>query len=203
MSGVGAFLGGMMLGAKGRARGTPEPVLITPDYIRLMARYNAWQNHEIGLCYLEVMRGGGDAWFEDRKAFWGSIFGTLNHLIWGDYIWMARFEGTRGPQAALPGSAALFDADEPGDYWEARQAVDKRILNWAERLKPRDLEGVHNWYSKAEGREVSVPLALCVVHFFNHQAHHRGQVHTMVTQAGHKGWTTDLVFMPEHGDWLN
>lgn len=168
-----------------------------------MARYNAWQNHQLGASYIDLRQRDETAWFATRAGFWGSIFGTLNHLLWGDYVWMNRFEGKSAPDTALADSASMFDAAEPGEYWEARQAVDRRILRWADGVRRADLSGMHGWLSKAEGREVSVPLANCVVHFFNHQTHHRGQVHTMLTQAGAKVPVTDLVFMPQSGEWLD
>ncbi len=202
MSGLGAFLGGLWIGARDRAPASPD-ALITPDYVRLMARYNAWQHHQLALSYIELRQRDKDAWFAPREGFWGSIFGTLNHLLWGDYVWMNRFEGKPEPTATLAESATMFDAQEPGDYWEARQAVDRRILKWAVGVQTADLSGLHSWYSKAEEREVTVPLATCVVHFFNHQTHHRGQVHTMLTQAGAKAPVSDLVFMPETGEWLD
>lgn len=201
MSGLGAFLGGMMIAAGDGKSDPPALSFVTPDYVRLMARYNAWQNSEIGKCYIETRPSDEQAWFAPRGAFWGSAFATLNHILWGDWVWMNRFEGKPAPDTPLSGSGAVFDENEPGAYWEARQGVDRRILNWAAEVKPRDLEGMHNWYSQAEGREVSVPLGVCVLHMFNHQAHHRGQVHTLLTQAGLRGWTSDLVFMPEDVGW--
>ena len=177
--------------------------MITHHYVRTLARYNAWQNHQIGESYLElVRRGPGDqgAWEADRGVFWGSIQGTLNHLLWGDYIWMARFEGTGTTDVALADSAALYD--EPGEYWEARCAVDKRILNWAHGMDDAMLGGDLTWYSGAAGRDVTAPLASLVVHFFNHQTHHRGQVHAMLSQAGVSAPVTDLFLMPQDGPWL-
>ena len=58
------------------------------------------------------------------------------------------------------------------------------------------------WYGALIGREMSKPRSLCVTHMFNHQTHHRGQLHAMATMAGCDGWTSDLIFMPEEGPWL-
>ena len=63
------------------------------------------------------------------------------------------------------------------------------------------LRGMLRWYSGATGRDQVKPLGQCVLHMFNHQAHHRGQVHGMVTAAGGVGWTSDLAFMPDEGRW--
>ncbi|MEJ2029849.1 MAG: DinB family protein, partial [Maritimibacter sp.] len=83
--------------------------------------------------------------------------------------------------------------------WEAlkalRYAADEKIVDWAGRLAPGDLSGDLNWYSMAMQADVSKPLGLCIAHVFNHQTHHRGQVHAMLTAAGAKPDDTDLAFM--------
>jgi len=78
--------------------------LITPDYCRTMARYNAWQNNGIRKI-VDVM--DEDALRLDRGAFFGSILGTLNHLLWGDQLWMSRFDGGDGPTMSIPESVNL------------------------------------------------------------------------------------------------
>ena len=75
--------------------------------------------------------------------------------------------------------------------------MDARITLWAERLRAIDLVGDLTWYSGAANRNMVKPKALCVAHFFNHQTHHRGQIHAMLTAAGQKPAATDLPFMPE------
>jgi uncharacterized damage-inducible protein DinB len=84
------------------------------------------------------------------------------------------------------------------DSWEElereRWAFDQVIIDWAEKLDPAWLEGDLSWYSGAIQREVTKPKALLVVNMFNHQTHHRGQVHCMLTQAGVRPGDTDLPF---------
>lgn len=75
--------------------------------------------------------------------------------------------------------------------------ADGRIRAWADRLGPAALRGDLAWHSGATGREVTKPIATCVAHMFNHQTHHRGQIHAMLTAAGMTPEATDLVFMPE------
>jgi uncharacterized damage-inducible protein DinB len=79
----------------------------------------------------------------------------------------------------------------------ARVETDEALTAWAERLTPADLEGEFSWDSPAAGRRVSRPQAVIVTHLFNHQAHHRGQVHAMLTAAGLRPQATDLPFMPD------
>jgi uncharacterized damage-inducible protein DinB len=166
--------------------------MITTDYARAMAVYNRWQNRSL---YREA-----DALTDaERKqqcgAFFGSIHGTLSHLLFGDQIWMHRFAGTPAPNAkSIPESVgAVPDWD---DLKRQRVAFDETIIEWAERMDPQWLAGDLTWYSGAMGRELTKPRALLVAHMFNHQTHHRGQVHCLLTQFKRKPDATDLPFMP-------
>lgn len=167
-------------------------MLVTPDWCRLMARYNAWQND--GLLRL-VPTLPPEELLRDRGAFWGSILGTLSHLLWGDRIWLHRLSGGPRPAEALHESGRL--AADVGAWAEGRRATDAALLSWAEGLSEADLEGEFTWTSPAAGREVSRPRAVIVTHVFNHQTHHRGQVHAMLTAAGLRPGATDLPFMPD------
>ncbi|PWE34428.1 damage-inducible protein DinB [Maritimibacter sp. 55A14] len=157
-----------------------------------MARYNMWQNESL---VAACDRLDAAARQRDRGAFFGSIAGTLSHLLWADDLWMARLDGGPAPEGGIAESPRLHS--DWTAYKAARAAADRRILNWADRLVPEALEGVLSWHSGAQGREVTRPRALCVAHFFNHQTHHRGQVHAMLTALGIVWGDTDLVFMPE------
>ena len=83
------------------------------------------------------------------------------------------------------------------DWLAERFACDGRIRKWANGVRQIDLQGDLNWYSGAMKRDFSKPMALCVTHFLNHQTHHRGQVHAMLTAAGQTAPVSDLPFMPE------
>jgi uncharacterized damage-inducible protein DinB len=165
---------------------------VSPAWCAMMARYNMWQNRNL--------LGAADdlapaARVAERGAFFGTIAGTLSHLLWADLVWMARFAGGERPAGDIAGSAGLFD-DWP-DYKARRAATDDRILAWAEGLSPEDVTGDLTWQSGAAGREVVKPLGLCIAHFFNHQTHHRGQLHAMLTAAGARPGDTDLFLMPD------
>ncbi len=166
--------------------------MITVDFCQTMARYNAWQNKSLIAAADELSDGERRA---DRGAFFGSIEGTLNHVLWGDTIWMSRFDGWKKPKTGIPDSPR-FTADWLR-YKAARGDADSRINSWARKLTDNDLVGQLAWYSGAVGANVQKPLALCVQHFFNHQTHHRGQVHALLTAAGAKPDDTDLFLMPE------
>lgn len=166
--------------------------MMTPDYCRMMARYNAWQNTQM----TAALEGFDHAALtQDRGAFFGSMLKTANHILWGDQIWMAKLDGAEPPSVGIPGSV---DLNPTLAAWSAdRFRMDARIQKWAQRLRTVELLGELRWFSGAKGTNVSAPVAQCITHFFNHQTHHRGQIHAMVTAAGGKGWDTDLVFMPK------
>jgi len=157
-----------------------------------MARYNAWQNKSLSAC---VKALDDKELHKDRKAFFGSIWKTANHLLWGDQLWMSRFDGGLAPSSGIPDSVALHDNLQL--FLDDRLRTDQRIVRWAASVKQMDLIGPMVWYSGALGRSVTKQKSLCIVHFFNHQTHHRGQLHAMLTQAGQKPDDTDLFIMPE------
>ena len=164
--------------------------MITPAYVRTMADYNRWQNRNL---YGAADGLSDAARKEQRGAFFGSIHGTLNHLLFGDQIWMSRFAGTPKPKAGgIPDSVGMYERWE--DLKRERAAFDEVIIGWAEALDPKWLEGDLTWFSGAAKRDVTKAKGLLVAHMFNHQTHHRGQVHCMLTQCGAKPGDTDLPF---------
>lgn len=168
--------------------------MITPEWCRMMAAYNAEMNRRL---YAAADRLTATQRTEARGAFFGSVQGTLSHLLWGDTIWMSRFDGWAKPAGGIKESAALH-AD-----WERlkadRAATDARIEGWAARVDPAWLAGSMGWYSGAMGRDVTRPVAVLVTHFFNHQTHHRGQAHALITGFGEPTGDTDLPFVLEFG----
>lgn len=167
--------------------------MISPAHAQVMARYNRWQNRSIYAAADTLNDAQRKA---ARGAFFGSIHGTLNHLLWADRIWMYRLAGWPAPRPkSIRESVGYFDD------WDAlkqeREATDEAIIAWADDLTPAVLDGSLTWHSGAVGREVTKPKWLLVTHLFNHQTHHRGQVHCLLTQLGAKPEDTDLAFMPD------
>jgi uncharacterized damage-inducible protein DinB len=164
--------------------------MITPAFVQTMAHYNRWQNESL---YQAASTLDDAARMQNRGAFFGSIQGTLSHLLWGDEMWMHRFADTPKPECGISDSAT-FHAD-----WvhlnARRTAQDNAILTWAMALEPDWLAGELTWVSSAAKRELSRPRALLVAHMFNHQTHHRGQVHAMLTAAGARPDDTDLMLL--------
>ena len=168
--------------------------MISDDHIRMMARYNRWQNEAL---YAAANTLDGAARDMDCGAFWGSITGTLSHLLWGDTIWMSRFDGGPRPDVAMPDSAAF--ASNWADLCAKRLEMDDRIEAWAKTVGDVPSDQTFKYLPSGAQVEQTKPLALCITHFFNHQTHHRGQIHAMLTAAGAATSATDLVLMPDAG----
>lgn len=167
--------------------------MIDPDYVRTMARYNSWQNAQL----TPVLTSMSNAELtKNRGAFFGSILATANHLLWGDTIWMSRFDpSVEKPAVGIPDSGAMHVT--VGAWSAARFQLDGKIRFWAQGLRALDLKGDLHWYSGALERDVRKPIGECIAHMFNHQTHHRGQIHAMLTAAGAKAPVSDLFAMPE------
>ena len=166
--------------------------MISPLWCRTMARYNLWQNRAI----IAAADPLGPVVRQDNKgAEFGSIAGTLSHLLWSDRLWMARFDGGAVPDGTLGISGNLFRDWQM--YRAERAQTDTRILDWASSLDDAGLEGELFWMSKSAGQQVSRPMAICVTHFFLQQVHHRGAVHALLRAAGAVGKDSALFLMPD------
>ena len=165
-------------------------VFVGPAFVRTMAAYNAEMNRRI---YAAAHRLPDSERRRARGAFWGSIHGTLCHLLWGDQIWMSRFDGWAKPTVSQKESPALID--DFGELARARTDADERISSWAERVSEEWLAQEQVWFSASINRELRQPRSLLVTHFFNHQTHHRGQAHAMITACGEKTGDTDLFLV--------
>src|SRR5580704_18104183 len=164
--------------------------MITPSYVRTMAAYNAEMNHRL---YDAANRLSEDRRREVKGAFWSSIHGTLVHILWGDNQWMSRFDGWEKPATPIRQSDHFVEAW--GDLCAARSKADADISRWADKVDDAWLDVDLTWFSGAANREISAPKRLLVAHFFNHQTHHRGQAHALITAAGEKTEDTDLFLV--------
>jgi uncharacterized damage-inducible protein DinB len=166
--------------------------MIDRAYVQRMARYNRWQNENL---YGVADRLSAEERCRERNAFFGSIHKTLSHLLWADRIQMSRFTDVPKPAAGIKESVSLYaDWDE---LKRERVAFDETMIDWADAVDPSWLAADLTYYSAAIGRELTRPRWVMVTHLFNHQTHHRGQVHCLLTQAGGKPHDTDLPFMAE------
>ncbi|WP_444917895.1 DinB family protein [Microbulbifer sp. JMSA003] len=163
----------------------------------LMADYNQWMNESI---YESASNLSAEELSKDRGAFFGSIIGTLNHVLVGDTIWLKRFAnhpsalkaldyvcGLENPQALNSIIHAKFESLK-----SARIEMDRAIQNFAHELTDEALSSVLS-YNNTKGEPFAKNFGYLIQHFFNHQAHHRGQVSTLLNQAGIEIGVTDLL----------
>jgi uncharacterized damage-inducible protein DinB len=164
-----------------------------------MADYNLWMNTRV---YDAASRLEPSELRADKGAFFGSVFGTLNHILVADTIWMNRF--ARHPRG-FRSMAGIDCLPRPKDLSqllyaefdslrEARHAMDSMIIGFCDEALDEDY--AHELaYTDLAGHAYSNPFDSLVQHFFNHQTHHRGQVTTLLSQAGIDVGATDLVIM--------
>jgi uncharacterized damage-inducible protein DinB len=164
--------------------------LVNAGYVQMMAQYNAEINRRVFAAAQRLSDGDRR---QQRGAFWGSIHGTLCHLLWGDLMWMFRFDGWTKPSVALKDSPSLIGSFD--ELHEVRSKTDAGISEWAARVSDGWLQQDQSWFSVSVGREMHSPRGVLVAHFFNHQTHHRGQAHAMITAAGEGTGDTDLFLL--------
>ena len=161
---------------------------MTPaDHYRMFARYNAWAN---GRVYEAAARLSDEQYRADRGAFFGSVHGTLNHLLVTDRIWMQRFTGEGDAPNRL--DAILFETFE--ELRAARGAEDRRIVRFVEGLDDRRIEGSIKYRRVSSPEQFEQALAPALAHWFNHQTHHRGQVHALLTGLAGQAPELDLLY---------
>lgn len=163
--------------------------MIDAEYCQTMAAYNGWMNRNVYEAAAKLTDAERKA---DRGAFFGSIHSTLNHVLWGDRLWLGRFNGKRYATGAI---GVDLHADF-GQLLDARRAMDDEIGAWAAQVDDAALGGPLTWFSGVAKREMTRPRWLCVMQMFNHQTHHRGQVTTLLKQAGIDPGATDLPWAP-------
>lgn len=172
------------------------------DHFELLATYNQWMNSKV---YEAAGHLSTNDLAKDRGAFFGSILGTLNHILVGDTIWLKRFAihpscaTSLRKVADLPKPTSLDQIvfDDFGRLSEHRNWLDQRIIDWIAGLSDSDLDFVLS-YRNSKGVAANKRYSSLVLHFFNHQTHHRGQVSTLLSQAGEDIGVTDLLaLVPE------
>jgi uncharacterized damage-inducible protein DinB len=171
----------------------------TTAHLSLLARYNQWMNNQL---YEAATALPPAELAADRKAFFGSLLATLNHIAVADTIWLKRFAGhprcavVLEPVAALPTPTALDQMlfDSLGALRERRTFLDRQILELCAALVDDDLAAVIS-YRRFNGEANNRQLGMLLLHFFNHQTHHRGQATTLLSQAGVDVGVTDLLML--------
>lgn len=167
------------------------------EHAVLMAAYNRWMNDKV---YAAAAQLPHEAIAADRGAFFGSILGTLNHLLVADQVWLHRFAAHPSRFAALdpirarprPLDIAAIVHDRLPPLRAEREALDALIETWVVELSESDLDHALD-YASMKGVPSRRRFGSLLMHFFNHQTHHRGQTTTLLTQAGVDVGATDLL----------
>ncbi len=153
----------------------------------MFAAYNAWANRRI---YDAAAGLTVEEWQRDTGTFFKSLMGTLNHILVADRIWLKRMTGEGDAPTKLD---AIIHA-EFGKLQKAREAEDRRIIDWIGGLREADLAGRFTYITVTDVRTVSQRLAPALSHLFNHQTHHRGHAHAILTALGKPSVTLDLIY---------
>jgi uncharacterized damage-inducible protein DinB len=163
---------------------------VSPDYVRMMAAYNTEMNRRL---YDAAAKLGDAERKADCGAFWKSLHGTLSHILWGDQQWMSRFDNW--PKPAVPQKQSATMIEDFAALRAQRETADADITAWANKLDQTTIDRDFTWYSGANKREMTRPYGVLITHFFNHQTHHRGQAHALLTARGIDPGETDLPWV--------
>ena len=168
-------------------------------HIRLMAEYNQWMNRKV---YETAGKLNAEQLAENRGAFFGSVLGTLNHLMVADTLWLQRMARAMPDHAELdpirqlstPTSLDQTLFTELPPLAARRALIDDTILAFAHALSANELAGTLS-YKSIKGLPSTRGLHGVLTHFFNHQTHHRGQTTTLLSQFGLDVGITDLLML--------
>jgi len=161
---------------------------MTPTaHYQMFGRYNAWAN---GRLYDAAAELSSEQYRADRGAFFKSVHGSFNHLLVTDRIWMQRFTGEGDAPDRL--DAILFET--LAELRAAREAADRRIVDFVDRLDDIRIAGTIKYRRVSSPEQFEQQLAPALAHWFNHQTHHRGQVHALLTGLAGKAPELDLLY---------
>jgi uncharacterized damage-inducible protein DinB len=163
------------------------------DHFRTLASFNAWANMRV----YDAVGALADSEFKKSRpaAYFGSIHGTLNHLLAADRLWFGRVEGVDRGITALD----QILCDDLTALRTAREAEDERIIALVDGLEEAALAGDLSYRSMLGGM-LTLPLRVALAAVFNHQTHHRGQVHALIKEAGAEPPALDIpVYWSERG----
>jgi uncharacterized damage-inducible protein DinB len=157
------------------------------DHYTSFAGYNAWANRRL---YDAAAQLSDTEYRADKGAFFKSMHGTLNHLLTTDRIWMKRFTG----EGEAPDRLDTILHERLADLRAARDAEDRRIVAWIDSLDEARLKGVIRYRRVSTPDAFVQPLMPALDHWFNHQTHHRGQAHMILTSFAKKAPELDLLY---------
>jgi uncharacterized damage-inducible protein DinB len=165
------------------------------EHVRQMAEYNHWMNQKL---YEACGKLSDVQLSENRGAFFGSVLGTLNHLVVGDTIWLKRFASAKisalDVMSEIPNPEALNSIlfDSLPSLQVRREQLDQVLIAFSCQVTEAALQDTIT-YKSFKGVASSKVFFSLLMHLFNHQTHHRGQVSTLLSQLGIDVGVTDLV----------
>ncbi|MEQ8295481.1 MAG: DinB family protein [Nitratireductor sp.] len=163
------------------------------QHFRMMAAYNRWANATLYTAAADLT----DAEFShDTGVFFKSMLGTLNHILVADRIWMKRFTA----EGEAPKSLDAIIHPNLTPLRLAREAEDGRISAWVESLSEAALAGRFTYVTVTDMKTVSQRLAPAMAHFFNHQTHHRGHAHAILSLLGRTPPSLDMIYFQRTED---
>ena len=157
------------------------------DHYVAFAGYNAWANRRL---YEAAALLSDTEYRADKGAFFKSMHGTLNHLLTTDRIWMKRFTG----EGEAPERLDTILHEQLADLRAAREAEDRRIVAYVDGLDEKRLAGVIRYRRVSTPEEFVQKLMPALNHWFNHQTHHRGHAHMILTSFAKKAPELDLLY---------
>lgn len=157
------------------------------QHFRMFAAYNRWANARLFDAAAALDPG---EYKRDCGAFFGSMRGTLNHILIADRIWMKRFTG----EGNHPGRLDAIPYPALDELRSEREGEDARIIDWVEGLGEDDLKGSFNYITITDKKAITQRLGPAMAHFFNHQTHHRGHAHMILSILGQAPPPLDLLY---------
>lgn len=157
------------------------------QHFSMMATYNAWANHRLFEASAEI---DDELYRRDEGAAFGSLHGTLNHMLVADRLWLHRFTGEGQTTTKL-------DEELYSDFAAlhlARRDEDTRIIDFIYTLSDTQIGGMFSYTTVIDPERITQPMAPALAHFFNHQTHHRGQCHMLLTRLVGKAPSLDLIY---------
>ena len=156
-----------------------------------LSQYNAWANKTLYDACVELSE---TEYKTERECYFGSIHKTLNHILVGDRIWFGRFEN-------VPENLTLADIlyEDFLSLRSAREIEDHRIISYAKSISQSTINGKLH-YKNLAGDQIQDPMNVVLRHVFNHQTHHRGQVHCLLSQTTIAPPSLDIIYFVRAND---
>ena len=170
---------------------------MTPNYLRMMARYNAWAHGRVHAACRKLRR---DDYFARHGTFFDGLHGTLNHILVADRVWIGRLTGDLPPIASLDQILCL----DLESMIEARAEEDRRIAEMVDSMDDAEAARIVTYRPlTGDGSESRTPVGLIFAHMFNHATHHRGHAHAILTRIPAEAPPLDLIyFLREQPQWM-